>query len=133
MNACKWMLCVVMGLLAGNVIAEGPVLVAKPVPFADDAMIAGKIKRECDIQNQLVDTLEEYAREEQQIEVKFVSVLSIEAPGMVLDLQIKDAVSEGNPFIGHRKSTLVSGKLYRDGCTARRSGLRPDSLKQTTA
>ncbi|MBL0162625.1 MAG: hypothetical protein IPP82_02930 [Xanthomonadales bacterium] len=115
MKRCTWMLCIGLSMFAGSAIAADPVLVAKPVPFADDAMIAGKIKKECDIQNQLVDYLAEYAREEQQIEVKFASVLSTDMPGLVLDMQIKDAVSEGNPFIGHRKSTLVAGKLYRDG------------------
>ena len=109
------MLCIGLSVLAGNAIAADPILVAKPVPFADETIIAGKIKKECDIQNQLADYLEEYAREEQKIEVKFSSALNIEASGMVLDMQIKDAVSEGNPFIGHRKSTLVAGKLYRDG------------------
>ena len=115
MKRCTWMLCIGLSVLAGNAIAADPILVAKPVPFADEAIIAGKIKKECDIQNQLADYLEEYAREEQKIEVKFSSALNIEASGMVLDMQIKDAVSEGNPFIGHRKSTLVAGKLYRDG------------------
>lgn len=115
MKRCTWMLCIGLSMFTGSAIAADSVLVAKPVPFADDAMIAGKIKKECDIQNQLVDYLAEYAREEQQIEVKFASVLSTDMPGLVLDMQIKDAVSEGNPFIGHRKSTLVAGKLYRDG------------------
>ncbi len=115
MNRCTWVFGLGLSLLAGCAIAADPILVAKPVPFADDAMIAGKIKKECDIQNQLADYLVEYAREEQRIEVKLASVLSIDAPGLVLDMQIRDAVSEGNPFIGHRKSTLVAGKLYRDG------------------
>ena len=128
MNRCTWMLCISMGLLAGGAIAADPILVAKPVPFADDAMIAGKIKKECDIQNQLADYLEEYAREEQDLEVKFASVLSTDASGTVLDLQIKDAVSEGNPFIGHRKSTLVAGKLYRDGELIGSFGARRNSM-----
>lgn len=115
MNRCTWMLCIGMSLFAGSAVAADPILVAKPVPFADDAMIAGKIKKECDIQNQLADYVEEYAREEQHIEVKFVSTFSADTSGIALDMQIKDAVSQGNPFIGHRKSTLVVGKLYRDG------------------
>ena len=128
MKRCAWMLCIGLSVFAGSAIAVDPILVAKPVPFAEDAMIAGKIKKECDIQNQLADYLAEYAREEQQIEVKFASVLSIESAGMVLDMQIKDAVSEGNPFLGHRKSTLVVGKLYRDGELVGSFGARRNSM-----
>lgn len=33
----------------------------------------------------------------------------------MLVVEISDAVSRGNPFIGHRKSTSVRGNLYQDG------------------
>ena len=115
MNRCKWMFCISTALLAGNAIAADPITMAKPVPFADEAMIAGKIKKECDIQNQLAAYTEEYAREDQGLSITFVDSVQKDSPGMVLDVQIKDAVSAGNPFLGHRKSTLVAGTLYRDG------------------
>ncbi len=115
MKRCKWMLCISVVLLAGSAFGADTITMAKPVPFADDAMIAGKIKKECDIQNQLAAYTEEYAREDQKLSVTFADSVQTDSPGMVLDVQIKDAVSAGNPFIGHRKSTLVAGKLYRDG------------------
>ncbi|SFN55046.1 hypothetical protein SAMN05216289_13010 [Dokdonella immobilis] len=92
-----------------------PLVIPRPVPYADDAVIAGKIKKECQIQEQLADYIEEYAREDHRLEVRFADSVQAQAAGLVLDVHIKDAVSEGNPFIGHRKSTTVIGKLYRDG------------------
>ena len=109
------MLCISVVVLAGSAVAADTITMAKPVPYADDAMIAGKIKKECDIQNQLAAYTEEYAREEQKLSVKFADSVQKDSAGMVLDVHIKDAVSAGNPFIGHRKSTLIAGTLYRDG------------------
>lgn len=115
MKRCTWLLCTIAGLMISGVVAAEPITMAKPVPYAEDAMIAGKIKKECEIQDQLAAYTEEYAREQHQLEVKFVDAVNTDAPGLVLDVHIKDAVSSGNAFIGHRKSTLVTGKLYRDG------------------
>jgi hypothetical protein len=109
------MLCIAACLLAANAVAAGPITMAKPVPYEDDAVIAGKIKKECEIQDQLAAYTEEYAREEQKLEVKFVNAVQIDASGMILDVHIKDASSRGNAFTGHHKSTLVVGKLYQDG------------------
>lgn len=104
-----------VALFSASAIAADPITMAKPVPYADDAIIAGKIKKECDIQNQLAAYTEEYAREGHNLTVKFVDAVQADAPGMILDVHINDAVSAGHPFIGHRKTTLVTGKLYRDG------------------
>ncbi len=103
-----------VALFSASAFATDPITMAKPVPYADEAVIAGKIKKECDLQNQLAAYTEEYAREDHNITVKFADAVQADSAGMVLDVHIRDAVSEGNPFIGHRKSTLVAGKLYRD-------------------
>lgn len=100
--------------LSGNLLAADPITVPRPVPFADSALIAAKIKTECVIQTQLADYIAEFAREK-NIAVKFADSTTPDAEGQVLDIKITDAVSDGNPFIGHRKSTTVTGTLYRNG------------------
>ncbi|MCB1574973.1 MAG: hypothetical protein R3F08_12370 [Dokdonella sp.] len=102
-------------LMASGLAMADTVTIPKPVPYADDALIAGKIKKECDIQDQLAQFIAEYGREDHQLDVRFANSVAVDAAGLVLDIHIKDAVSEGNPFIGHRKSTVAVGKLYRDG------------------
>lgn len=118
---------VVAGLLSGGAWAADSITVPRPVPFADGSIIAQKIKTECVIQTQLADYIAEYAREK-SIDIKHASEVQSEASGQVLDIQIKDSVSDGNPFVGHRKSTTVVGTLYRDGevignFTARRNSM----------
>ena len=107
MKRCTWMLCISAGLLVCGVAAAEPIVMAKPVPYAEDAAIAMKIKNECQIQDQLADYIAEYARE-QHLEVTFTNTAQSDAAGLVLDVHIKDAVSLGNPFTGHRRARLRS-------------------------
>jgi hypothetical protein len=111
---CRVFLVAVGISMFSGAIAADPISLAKPVPFSEGAIIAQKIKNECSIQTQLADFVAEYAKEK-GIEIAFSSEVNKEAAGRVLDLEIRDAISDGNPFIGHRKSTTVSGKLYDNG------------------
>jgi len=116
-----------LGLLPQSLLASEEVLVPKPVPFSDATLIAGNIKRECVIQDQLADFIAAYARE-RNIPVRFAAEVDPLAAPRVLDVQITEAVSQGNPFMGHHKSTVAVGRLYQDGeligsFTARRDSM----------
>ncbi len=107
--------------------AADPVLMPKPVPFASANQIAGNIKRECTIQDQLADYIGEYAAEK-NIKVNFAETVAPDSAAQVLEVQIEDSESRGNAFIGHRKSTTATGTLYRRGerigsFTARRDSM----------
>jgi len=92
--------------------AADTIQVAKPVPYAEDNDIAGNIKRECRINEQLSDYIKQFAPAG-----KDIAFYDGEAPdaGTVLDVEIRDAVSSGNAFVGHRKYVSVRGKLVEDG------------------
>lgn len=105
--------CFVLVLPSWSFAAD-PIVVPKPVPFADDDAIAGNIKRECQLGEHLADHIAEFANA-QNIATTFAADAKPDAGGQVLEVQIKDAGSSGNAFLGHRKSTLVVGKLYRNG------------------
>lgn len=94
--------------------AAEAIKVPQSVPFSDDAEIAGKIKRECHINDQLGEFIAEYAKEK-RLDTQPVAATDKSMPGRVLVVEIKDAVSEGNAFIGHHKATRVRGALYQDG------------------
>lgn len=87
--------------------------VPKPVPYAADSDIAGSIKRECPLGNQLADFISEYARGH-KIAVSLVGETNPATPGRVLVLEIRDAESSGNAFLGHHKSTVVRGQYFED-------------------
>lgn len=85
----------------------------RSVPFAEDAIVAGNIKRECAIDTQLTEALARFASEAGH-RVDLQDTLDI-ASGQALKLEIHDAQSAGNAWMGHHKSVTVKGWLYRDG------------------
>jgi hypothetical protein len=100
-----------VALAASSAASAATVHVPNPVPYDEDADIAGNIKRECRINEQLAEYIRQFAPAGTTIE------FYADAPpadGKVLDIVIRDAVSSGNAFIGHRKYVTVRGKL-RDG------------------
>lgn len=109
----KKVIVILAATLAGAAHAA-PVSMLNPVPYADNAIVAGKIKRECTIDVQLADAIKRFAGEKGQ-QVAFVQGDLAAAPGDTLKLEITDAVSDGNAWMGHHKSVTVRGALMRDG------------------
>lgn len=106
-------LVLALGVVAGAQAAD-PVVVAKPVPYAADSDIASNIKEECKLTTELPDFVAEFAQQH-GVTVTFANAVTAQTPGRVLEMQITDAVSQGNAWMGHHKSTTVAGKLYQDG------------------
>jgi len=93
--------------------------------YARNARIANNIKRECKITSQVITFIKESAQKN-GVMVKIVN--NVPSGAYVLKVEITDAVSQGNAFIGHNKFTAISGRLVKSGSTigtfraARRSG-----------
>jgi hypothetical protein len=85
--------------------------VQRPVPYAEDNDIADNIKNECKINEEIVDSLKEHAASG----VEFTSGAVDTGSGRVLQLEIVDAVSMGNAWLGHQKYMKVKGALYEGG------------------
>ncbi|WP_155944730.1 hypothetical protein [Pseudoxanthomonas sp. Root630] len=85
----------------------------RSVPFAEDSIVAGNIKRECEIATQLPAALVRFAAEGgHRVELQDTPDT---ASGQVVKMEIHDAQSAGNAWMGHHKSVTVKGSLYRDG------------------
>ncbi|MEO7430794.1 MAG: hypothetical protein ABIR62_01905 [Dokdonella sp.] len=104
----------VLSVASAAAAAGDAIKVPSTVPYADANGVAGNVKRECPINQQLSDYIIEYAQEH-HVATESVPATDAQTPGRVLVIEITDAVSRGNPFIGHRKSTSVRGTLYQDG------------------
>lgn len=83
------------------------------IPYSEDSVIAGNIKRECTIDSQLAQAVKRNA-EAAGNHVELVANLDT-GSGEVLKLEIFEAMSSGNAWMGHHKSVTVKGALYRDG------------------
>lgn len=95
--------------LSGIAVAE-PIRLQRPVPYAEDNDISDAIKTECRIGEQLADFIKEYS----PVPVELTDAAP-GADGRVLQLEIVDAVSMGNAFLGHQKFTKVRGTLLENG------------------
>lgn len=84
--------------------------VQRPVPYAEDNDISDAIKSECRLGEQLADFVKQYAGGG----VELVDQVD-PAHGRVLQLEIVDAVSMGNAWLGHQKYAKVRGTLWQDG------------------
>ena len=87
------------------------VVVQRPVPYAGDNDISDNIKSECRIGEQLADFVKQYSGGTVQTQDTPVDT----SGGRVLQLEIVDAVSMGNAWMGHQKFTKVRGALWENG------------------
>ena len=72
------------------------------------------IKSECQIGQQLSEFIQSQANGI-GINVSRADEVNKKGTGKVLIVEITSAISAGNPFIGHRKSTAIAGQLYDNG------------------
>ena len=101
-------------LVAGTSHAQ-QVSMARSVPYSDDAEVSKKVRNECvQLNTQLADFTKEFGREF-GVEVALVDSVTSSMSGRVLMVEIVDAVSAGNAFIGHQKYSRIKGALYQDG------------------
>ncbi|MGY3041355.1 hypothetical protein ACVWWQ_002987 [Rhodanobacter sp. TND4EL1] len=116
----RQMIFVAAALLCGVVSvahaadSTAPVNVPAVVPFAQDAVIAGAVKRECQLGEKLSGFIKEYGQEK-GVAVAQVAQATPGSNGRSLVLEITDSVADGNAFIGHHTHTTVKGKLYQNG------------------
>jgi hypothetical protein len=101
--------------VASAAAAAETVTMAREVPYSADADVQRKVREECvKLQGQLADYTQEFGRAI-GVDVKLTDDVVPDAPGRVLQVEITEAISAGNPFIGHRKHTEVRGELFEDG------------------
>ncbi|MCK4710609.1 MAG: hypothetical protein KAU21_18490, partial [Gammaproteobacteria bacterium] len=84
------------------------------VPYAKGSMVAANIKNECKINKQLSDYIFSYSAEK-GIAVSLQGQVTENSAGQALVVEITQAVSSGNAFIGHRKFTSIKGSLFNNG------------------
>jgi hypothetical protein len=114
MNRCRATIAMAAALACGAA-AAGPVRMASYTPYGEEAEIPHKVRSEC---VKLGEQLPAYTREFGAafgVSVELVPAIDPTAPGRVLHVEIVDAVSMGNAFIGHQKYARIEGTLYEDG------------------
>ena len=109
-------ICLSVLLLAPTVSAAAePIKVAAITPYAESSRIPDKIINECgELGGKMGRFVNEFATKN-GIEMMQVDQVSSKDRGWVLVVEITDAVSAGNAFIGHRKSMSARAELFENG------------------
>ena len=105
-------------------VSAAEIRMQSPVPYAESSIIADNIKRECVLDARLGEFVRQHGAALGH-QVQLSSEAPDKAQGTVLQLEIVDAQSAGNAWVGHHKATSVRGVLFKDGArsagfTARR-------------
>ena len=95
-------------------LPPGPITIQNPIPYSPGNAVANNIKEECAIDQQLSHYIKEFGMEK-GIEIREVAVLDTNGSGNNLKIEITHAISSGNAFIGHHKSTSIRGEFYDNG------------------
>ena len=98
------------GLWCGSAFAQA-LQMQRPVAFAPDSDISDAIKTECTIGTELADAIKQHS----SAPIEFTTTAPDPNEGRVLQLEINDAVSMGNAWMGHQKFVKVRGALYENG------------------
>ena len=84
-------------------------------PYSESHDIRNNILNECtSLGTKLSSFTQSYANA-RGIEIVLDDKISNTDQGLYLQLEISDAISRGNAFIGHSKFVAVKGTLWRDG------------------
>ncbi|MCW4456320.1 hypothetical protein OK348_16165 [Flavobacterium sp. MXW15] len=102
------LLCCALPSMAAEIHAQDP------VPYSESSIIAENIKAECRIGTQLASSLGRNAPAHGNT-IVFGTEPDADANGRVLKLELVEAQSAGNAFMGHFKSAAVRGVLLQDG------------------
>jgi len=97
------------------------------VQFDDPDRIATNIRKECDLpKHQAVLLIEEL--KQVGVKAELIETPKAPVPGRYLMVDIKDAVSMGNAFLGHKKFVLTSAKLFLNGQEVAKSSFNRNSM-----
>lgn len=95
---------------SGGALAQA-VQLQTPVPYAQDNDVSDAIKKECHLGEKLAD----FVKAGSSAPVELTSQAPKRGSGRVLEMEISDAVSMGNAFMGHQKFVKAKGTLFENG------------------
>lgn len=95
--------------------AAGTITLVNAVPYTPDNEIRKNILNECTTLGEKLSSFTQSYSKKKSVTVELVDGVDIAGPGRILAMEITDAVSSGNAFIGHRKFVGIRGTLWENG------------------
>jgi len=104
-----------LAFCSGVFANEKVISISSKASYYDEKIIPSNIKTECsELGQQFSEATKRYL-EAEKWQVNFVDNAGKATKGTSIKLQITNAVSAGNAFMGHSKSVAILAELYKDG------------------
>lgn len=104
-----------IALLISSFSMANPISVQSVIPYSADSKIAKNIRNECTkLGSQFAQFTQQFGKKF-EVDVQLADTIDTAAKGRVLQMEITEAVSMGNAFMGHQKYAAAKGTLYEDG------------------
>lgn len=99
----------------GTYASDKSITVSTEASYYDEKIIPSNIKSECSGLGSQFSEATKTNLESDGWNVSLGNEVGASATGTTIKLQIANALSAGNAFLGHRKSVSVIAELYKDG------------------
>ena len=114
MKFSRYLLIAVLTLFSPILFASDAVVMISDVPYADDAKVKSNIRKECTALGTKLSSFTQSFGKKYGVTVELSDTIDT-SKGKVLKVEITDAVSRGNGFIGHSKYIDIAGSLWENG------------------
>lgn len=104
--------CTALCTLSGAAVAGGSIKLLRSVGFAEEAFVRPEVRTECNLEDRVPHWIQQFAQKN-GIEIELVDALP--ETGLVLELEIADAIETGNAWTGRQKGLVIQGRLLDNG------------------
>jgi hypothetical protein len=104
--------CAAVLALPGAALAGESIKLLRSVGYAEEAFVRPEIRSECQLENKVPEWIQLYAAK-QGIQIQLVDALP--ETGLILELEIADAIETGNAWTGRQKGLVIQGRLLENG------------------
>jgi hypothetical protein len=98
--------------IPGAALAGDSIKLLRKVGFAEGAFVRPEVKSECNLEGRVPEWVQQFAQK-RGIHVDLVDALP--DSGLVLELEIADAIELGNAWTGRQKGLVIQGRLLENG------------------
>lgn len=98
--------------LPGAALAGESIKLLRKVGFAEGAFVRPEVRSECNLESRVPEWVQQFAQK-RGIQVELVDALP--DTGLVLQLEIADAIEMGNAWTGRQKGLVIQGRLLENG------------------
>lgn len=106
---------VLLAFSLGVFANEKTISISSKASYYDEKIIPSNIKSECSELGEQFSEATKKHLEANNWKVTFEEDAGKSSQGTSIKLQITNALSSGNAFVGHRKSVTILAELYKDG------------------